>query len=147
MSPTKQLYCFECRECVSTPVDTATMIRGTITCPECEEKQKKNLGRVAVVIQTTKNGTPIVWGACPITSPAALDKLAQVVDNAPANLTLVVTTFSNTADLMADLDAANDADACACDGCGCHPGDGLTEGCEDQNGCGYFKRMNSQTQG
>ena len=25
-----------------------------------------------------------------------------------------------------------------CPGCGCLPGDGLTEGCSDPDGCGYF---------
>lgn len=27
----------------------------------------------------------------------------------------------------------------ACPGCGCRPGDGLTDGCEDPDGCGYFR--------
>jgi hypothetical protein len=27
----------------------------------------------------------------------------------------------------------------ACPGCGCLPGDGLTDGCEDPTGCGYFR--------
>lgn len=27
----------------------------------------------------------------------------------------------------------------ACPGCGCKPGDGITEGCEAEDGCGYFR--------
>lgn len=27
----------------------------------------------------------------------------------------------------------------ACPGCGCEPGDGLTDGCEHPEGCGYFR--------
>lgn len=29
----------------------------------------------------------------------------------------------------------------ACPGCGCKPGDGLTDGCFHPVGCGYFKRV------
>jgi type IV secretory pathway VirB10-like protein len=37
--------------------------------------------------------------------------------------------------------AAEDAlDPEACPGCGCLPGDGLTEGCEDEGGCGYYRQ-------
>lgn len=32
----------------------------------------------------------------------------------------------------------------ACPGCGCQPGDGLTEGCEDPNGCGYWRDMEAR---
>lgn len=27
----------------------------------------------------------------------------------------------------------------ACPGCGCKPGDGITDDCDDPGGCGYFK--------
>jgi hypothetical protein len=27
----------------------------------------------------------------------------------------------------------------SCPSCGCHPGDGITESCNDAAGCGYFK--------
>lgn len=29
----------------------------------------------------------------------------------------------------------------ACPGCGCCPGDGITMGCDDPNGCGHWKEM------
>jgi hypothetical protein len=29
----------------------------------------------------------------------------------------------------------------ACPGCGCRPGDGLTAGCNDPLGCGYFREL------
>lgn len=32
----------------------------------------------------------------------------------------------------------------ACPGCGCLPGDGLTEGCEDELGCGYWRREHAK---
>jgi len=35
--------------------------------------------------------------------------------------------------------AACRADADACPGCGCEPGDGVTASCNDPAGCGYFK--------
>ena len=35
--------------------------------------------------------------------------------------------------------AAMTPDPSACDGCGCVPGDGRTEGCQDPDGCGYFE--------
>ena len=28
-----------------------------------------------------------------------------------------------------------------CPGCGCAPGDGLTENCTDENGCGYWREL------
>jgi hypothetical protein len=32
-------------------------------------------------------------------------------------------------------------DECACPGCGCRPGDGRTEGCDDADGCGFLRRQ------
>jgi formate dehydrogenase maturation protein FdhE len=32
----------------------------------------------------------------------------------------------------------------ACPGCGCKPGDGITESCEHPEGCGYFKSEEAQ---
>ena len=29
----------------------------------------------------------------------------------------------------------------ACPGCGCLPGEGLTDGCEDRDGCGYHRSI------
>jgi hypothetical protein len=29
----------------------------------------------------------------------------------------------------------------ACPTCGCEPGDGLTDGCDDPDGCGYYRAM------
>jgi len=28
-----------------------------------------------------------------------------------------------------------------CPGCGCEAGDGVTEGCDDEDGCGYYKQL------
>jgi hypothetical protein len=32
----------------------------------------------------------------------------------------------------------------ACPGCGCKPGDGATEGCDDPVGCGYFRALEGE---
>ncbi len=34
----------------------------------------------------------------------------------------------------------------ACPGCGCLPGDGITDGCEDEDGCGYHRNPSHSTQ-
>lgn len=34
-----------------------------------------------------------------------------------------------------------DLDSEACPGCGCLPGDGLTEGCNHPEGCGFFRQF------
>jgi len=34
----------------------------------------------------------------------------------------------------------------ACPGCGCLPGDGLTDGCEDPMGCGYNRQRERETE-
>jgi len=43
-----------------------------------------------------------------------------------------------TAD-MVDDDGITPADACP--GCGCQPGDGVTRGCSDPDGCGFFDEL------
>jgi hypothetical protein len=32
----------------------------------------------------------------------------------------------------------------ACPGCGCEPGDGVTEDCDDPAGCGFWKEQQEQ---
>jgi hypothetical protein len=32
----------------------------------------------------------------------------------------------------------------ACPGCGCRPGDGLTEGCSHEFGCGYWRAVHAE---
>lgn len=34
----------------------------------------------------------------------------------------------------------------SCPGCGCRPGDGLTEGCTNADGCGYFAELAPATE-
>lgn len=31
-----------------------------------------------------------------------------------------------------------------CSTCNCAPGDGLTDGCEDPDGCGYYRRLEAE---
>lgn len=40
-----------------------------------------------------------------------------------------------------DSDEENEHDDFPCPGCGCKPGDGMTEGCEAEEGCGYFRSL------
>lgn len=47
--------------------------------------------------------------------------------------------------LKDDLEEENltveEDEACACPGCGCKPGEGLTDSCTHEEGCGYFKQL------
>ena len=39
--------------------------------------------------------------------------------------------------MMDEMDFEESSEACP--GCGAEPGDGLTEGCTDENGCGFWR--------
>lgn len=41
--------------------------------------------------------------------------------------------------VLRDAQKAKETDPEACPGCGCKPGDGLTDGCEDAAGCGFLR--------
>lgn len=43
--------------------------------------------------------------------------------------------------LVDDLDAAVNEDPEACPGCGCRPGEGTTDGCDDPAGCGFYRAL------
>jgi hypothetical protein len=40
--------------------------------------------------------------------------------------------------------AARVLDDALCPGCGCGAGDGLTEGCEDEEGCGFWREQGKE---
>lgn len=44
---------------------------------------------------------------------------------------------------MQDTINSLDANECICPGCGLEPGEGLTSGCDDENGCGWARSMHN----
>ena len=54
------------------------------------------------------------------------------------------TVAGRAEEINADLDAIEEAldNDERCPGCGSEPGDGITEGCNDEAGCGYFRTLN-----
>lgn len=55
-------------------------------------------------------------------------------------------TYSTPDGLLADLRDAGlltgQPNPERCPGCGCEPGDGLTDGCNETNGCGFYRGVN-----
>lgn len=43
--------------------------------------------------------------------------------------------------IVLDGRAAEEPNPEACPGCGCLPGDGVSESCDDPNGCGFFREL------
>ena len=50
----------------------------------------------------------------------------------------------DTANIETDDGYEDELDPEACPGCGCLPGDGVSEDCDDEAGCGFFKSLDAE---
>jgi len=73
---------------------------------------------------------------------AHVSSLLQFFDDNPGAMEAVHEFVLENLDAY-DLDEEEetDEDDEACPGCGCVPGDGTTEGCEDPGGCGELRKL------
>jgi len=108
-------------------------------------RQRKTVNWPTLAVTINRDGRISLWDE-PESAMAQDDEIAfalsltfeqqRVVEEALRRAELLPPP-QTLAEIADDCEAAIDKEACP--GCGCQPGDGVTAGCYDPRGCGFFK--------